>query len=150
MRTPKQLYPQQTIMYSCEFSTCLTCEAPLENWHYLSSSKTVQTLHGFCQMYYLKNLAEPLSTVDSGLKVELRKTIRREIGFREAKARGSSTDMASAKTWLSAWMRWGFINSTTTDRPLSSSSKNQLALFRLGRCQVRNFEPMKPIYSWLP
>lgn len=36
--------------------------------------------HQFCQGHYLKNLAEPLSEADEAFKVELRKTIRQEVG----------------------------------------------------------------------
>lgn len=36
--------------------------------------------HQFCQGHYLKNLAEPLAEADEAFKVELRKTIRQEVG----------------------------------------------------------------------
>ena len=36
--------------------------------------------HYFCQAHYLKNLAEPLAEADSAFNVELRKTVRREVG----------------------------------------------------------------------
>lgn len=38
------------------------------------------SLHQFCQGHYLKNLAEPLAEADEAFKVELRKTIRQEVG----------------------------------------------------------------------
>jgi len=36
--------------------------------------------HYFCQAHYLKNLAEPLAEADSAFNVELRKSVRREVG----------------------------------------------------------------------
>ncbi|MCP4460300.1 MAG: hypothetical protein GY816_20090 [Cytophagales bacterium] len=36
--------------------------------------------HAFCQSHYLKNIAEPVANADEAMKVELRKTVRREIG----------------------------------------------------------------------
>jgi len=36
--------------------------------------------HAFCQSHYLKNLAEPIATVDQQLKVTMRKTIRKQVG----------------------------------------------------------------------
>ena len=36
--------------------------------------------HQFCQGHYLQNLAEPLAEADEAFKVELRKTIRQEVG----------------------------------------------------------------------
>ncbi len=36
--------------------------------------------HHFCHAHYLKNLAEPLAETDSAFKVELRKTVRQEVG----------------------------------------------------------------------
>ncbi|MGB0386135.1 MAG: transposase [Ardenticatenaceae bacterium] len=36
--------------------------------------------HQFCQPHFLRNLAEPLSTADSSFKVELRKSVRSEVG----------------------------------------------------------------------
>ena len=36
--------------------------------------------HHFCHAHYLKNLADPLAESDSAFKVELRKTVRREVG----------------------------------------------------------------------
>lgn len=38
------------------------------------------SVHQFCQGHYLKNLAEPLAEADEAFKVELRKTIRQEVG----------------------------------------------------------------------
>jgi hypothetical protein len=37
-------------------------------------------VHQFCQAHYLQNLAEPLAEADSTFNVELRKTVRREVG----------------------------------------------------------------------
>jgi hypothetical protein len=34
----------------------------------------------FCQAHYLRNLAEPLTEVDSAFKMELRKTVRKHVG----------------------------------------------------------------------
>src|SRR6266571_6116037 len=34
----------------------------------------------FCQAHYLRNLAEPLTEVDSAFKMELRKTVREQVG----------------------------------------------------------------------
>jgi len=36
--------------------------------------------HAYCQAHYLKGLAEPIADKDSGMKVELRKMVRKEIG----------------------------------------------------------------------
>jgi predicted Rdx family selenoprotein len=36
--------------------------------------------HQFCQGHYLRNLAEPLAEADEAFKVELRQTIRQEVG----------------------------------------------------------------------
>jgi hypothetical protein len=36
--------------------------------------------HGFCQMHYLKNAAEPVTAEDQAMKVTLRKAVRSEIG----------------------------------------------------------------------
>ena len=38
------------------------------------------SLHQFCQGHYLKNLAEPLAEANEAFKVQLRKTIRQEVG----------------------------------------------------------------------
>jgi hypothetical protein len=38
------------------------------------------TKHGFCQMHYLKNAAEPVAEEDQAMKVTLRKGVRSEIG----------------------------------------------------------------------
>lgn len=38
------------------------------------------SLHQFCQGHYLKNLAEPLAEADEAFKVQLRQTIRQEVG----------------------------------------------------------------------
>ena len=37
--------------------------------------------HHFCHSHYLKNLAEPLAKADSTFNVELRKTVRAEVGL---------------------------------------------------------------------
>ncbi len=36
--------------------------------------------HAFCQAHYLKNIAEPVANADEAMKVELRKTVRKEVG----------------------------------------------------------------------
>jgi len=36
--------------------------------------------HSFCQMHYLGNAAEPLSKADESMKIELRQSVREEIG----------------------------------------------------------------------
>ncbi len=36
--------------------------------------------HSFCQMHYLGNAAEPMSTADEAMKIELRQAVRQEIG----------------------------------------------------------------------
>jgi hypothetical protein len=36
--------------------------------------------HQFCQAHYLRNLAEPLAEADSAFKIELRKTVREQVG----------------------------------------------------------------------
>ena len=36
--------------------------------------------HGFCQMHYLKNAAEPVAEEDQAMKVALRKEVRSEVG----------------------------------------------------------------------
>jgi hypothetical protein len=36
--------------------------------------------HGFCQMHYLKNAAEPVADEDEAMKVALRKSVRSEVG----------------------------------------------------------------------
>jgi hypothetical protein len=36
--------------------------------------------HGFCQMHYLKNAAEPVADEDEAMKVALRKEVRSEVG----------------------------------------------------------------------
>jgi hypothetical protein len=36
--------------------------------------------HGFCQMHYLKNAAEPVAEEDEAMKVALRKEVRSEVG----------------------------------------------------------------------
>jgi len=38
------------------------------------------SVHQFCQGHYLRNLAEPLAEADEACKVELRKTVRQEVG----------------------------------------------------------------------
>lgn len=38
------------------------------------------SLHQFCQGHYLRNMAEPLAEADEAFKVELRKTVRQEVG----------------------------------------------------------------------
>ena len=34
----------------------------------------------FCQAHYLRNLAEPFAEADSAFKMELRKTVRQQVG----------------------------------------------------------------------
>lgn len=46
MRTPKQLYPNERIIYKPELSACPHCGGPLVMSNYLSWDKTVQTLDG--------------------------------------------------------------------------------------------------------
>jgi hypothetical protein len=46
MRTPKQLYPNERIIYKPELSACPHCGGPLMMSNYLSWDKTVQTLDG--------------------------------------------------------------------------------------------------------
>ncbi|EIM64961.1 hypothetical protein DespoDRAFT_03174 [Desulfobacter postgatei 2ac9] len=36
--------------------------------------------HAFCQLHYLKNIAEPAASADETMKVELRKTVRENAG----------------------------------------------------------------------
>lgn len=36
--------------------------------------------HAFCQLHYLKNIAEPAASADETMKVELRKTVRQKAG----------------------------------------------------------------------
>ncbi len=57
MRTPKQLYPNERIIYKPELSYCIHCGEPLRMCNYLIWDKTVQTLNsvlsvasrpGFC------------------------------------------------------------------------------------------------------
>lgn len=36
--------------------------------------------HAFCQLHYLKNLAEPIAELDNTMKVTLRKTVRESLG----------------------------------------------------------------------
>jgi len=43
MRTPRELYPQKPIVYSCELNVCPQCGGPLRV-SYVSGAKTVQTL----------------------------------------------------------------------------------------------------------
>ncbi|MEW5873101.1 MAG: transposase [Chloroflexota bacterium] len=45
-------------------------------------------LHGFCQFHYLDNAAEPIAKADEQMKIELRQTVRGEIGdlIRQRKA----------------------------------------------------------------
>jgi hypothetical protein len=44
MRTPKQLYAEERIIYRPELLTCLHCGDLLVTWNYLAWDKTVQTL----------------------------------------------------------------------------------------------------------
>ena len=44
MRTPKELYPSDRIIYKPELSACPHCEGPLLMYDYLAWDKTVQTL----------------------------------------------------------------------------------------------------------
>lgn len=39
-----------------------------------------QAKHGFCQMHYLKNAAEPVADADQDMKTTLRKKVRAEVG----------------------------------------------------------------------
>lgn len=39
-----------------------------------------QAKHGFCQMHYLKNAAEPVAAADQAMKLDLRKKVRAEVG----------------------------------------------------------------------
>jgi len=45
-------------------------------------------LHGFCQFHYLDNAAEPIAQADEQMKIELRQTVRGEVGdlIRQKKA----------------------------------------------------------------
>lgn len=45
-------------------------------------------LHGFCQFHYLDNAAEPIAKADEQMKIELRQTVRGEVGdlIRQKKA----------------------------------------------------------------
>jgi hypothetical protein len=47
-----------------------------------------KALHGFCQFHYLDNAAEPIAKADEQMKIELRQTVRGEIGdlIRQRKA----------------------------------------------------------------
>jgi rRNA maturation protein Nop10 len=44
MRTPKELYSMQSVVYTCELETCPRCGSPLVAWPYVSGPKTLQTL----------------------------------------------------------------------------------------------------------
>jgi hypothetical protein len=44
MRTPKELYPSERIIYKPELPACPHCEGPLVMYNYLAWDKTVQTL----------------------------------------------------------------------------------------------------------
>ncbi len=44
MRTPKELYPSDRIIYKPELSACPHCEGPLLMYNYLAWDKMVQTL----------------------------------------------------------------------------------------------------------
>lgn len=44
MRTPKELYPQVSKVYTCELETCPMCSSPLVQCDYQSGRKTVQTM----------------------------------------------------------------------------------------------------------
>jgi hypothetical protein len=44
MRTPKELYPSERIIYKPELPACPHCEGPLMMYNYLAWDKTVQTL----------------------------------------------------------------------------------------------------------
>jgi hypothetical protein len=46
MRTPKELYPSERIIYKPEVSACPHCRGPLVMYNYLVWDKTVQTLDG--------------------------------------------------------------------------------------------------------
>ena len=51
MRTPKQLYPRERIIYQPELSTCPHCAGPLVLYNYLAWHKTVQTLDPHSQPF---------------------------------------------------------------------------------------------------
>jgi transposase-like protein len=36
--------------------------------------------HGFCQVHYLDNAAEPVAAADEQMKIELRQGVRAEVG----------------------------------------------------------------------
>jgi hypothetical protein len=44
MRTPKELYMTDTVVYTCELATCPLCGAPLVDRHYVTGPKTVQSM----------------------------------------------------------------------------------------------------------
>ena len=46
MRTPKQLYPRERIIYQPELSACPHCSGPLARYNYVAWDKRVQTLSG--------------------------------------------------------------------------------------------------------
>ena len=45
MRTPRELYPQKPIVYSCELNVCPECGERLKV-AYVSGAKTIQSLVG--------------------------------------------------------------------------------------------------------
>jgi hypothetical protein len=46
MRTPKELYPSERVIYKPELSACPRCKGPLVMYNYLAWNRTVQTLDG--------------------------------------------------------------------------------------------------------
>lgn len=60
MRTPKQLYPQLSKVYTCELERCSNCGSLLEQSDYLSGRKRVQTMRAVMQIgYYPKRCSQP-------------------------------------------------------------------------------------------
>ncbi len=52
MRTPKQLYPQISKIYTCELETCSACGSLLEISDYLNGRKTIQTMSSIMRIAY--------------------------------------------------------------------------------------------------
>ncbi len=52
MRTPKQLYPQISKMYTYELETCLICGCPLKQEEYTNGRKIVQTMESVMKIAY--------------------------------------------------------------------------------------------------
>jgi hypothetical protein len=60
MRTPRQLYLETPIVYTCELETCPQCGGPLER-AYVSGPKTVQTMMGVLTIAHSpKRCADPV------------------------------------------------------------------------------------------